>query len=308
MEENESNAPRKKLFLDLFKEGNSSLGAFETRKKELSPEQIALETQQLWKQLRREFPKTGKISTLRKRKIRYGLAASLALLMIAGLLWFFVHNTGEHFIFQTSYGETKSITLPDQSGVMLNANSKLSYKKDWDQQASREVWLEGEAYFQIEKKQRDIKFIVHTEHLEVEVLGTQFNVKERRGTTEVVLNTGKVKVKRAGKEPLLMEPGELVKYSVNTESYAVKTVDPEIYGSWRHHILNFEDNSLGEITSVLEDNYGYTITFQEEGLADERFTTTLSSDNIDILFPMLEESFDLKVRREGKKVNIARAH
>src|SRR5690606_22589795 len=122
------------------------------------------------------------------------------------------------------------------------------YPEDWDHQAVREVWLEGEAFFHVQEKSSPggIKFIVHTEGVDVEVLGTRFNVRNRRHATEVVLNSGKVKLNFGGKEEVLMEPGDLVEYSAKTQSYAHKQVNSETYTSWRNHVLTFDESTLDE--------------------------------------------------------------
>ena len=95
----------------------------------------------------------------------------------------------------TRYGETQTILLPDSSTVLLNANSRLTLSTDWTD--TREVWLEGEAFFRVRKIKRitspasaeHVKFIVRTDRLNVEVLGTEFNVRQRSEKTAVLLKS-----------------------------------------------------------------------------------------------------------------------
>ena len=310
MEGHSHNRRRKKLFLDLTPKEDPSIGAFETRKAAgVSQEEIEKETDRLWARIQQEgkenpFP----VRALKRRRFFYAAAATVALLIVAYVA-FFPLSTNSSVSFQTAYGEMQPITLPDGSTVLLNANSRLTYPENWDHQAVREVWLEGEAYFHVQKTsdQEGIKFIVHTEGLDVEVLGTQFNVRNRRSATEVVLNSGKVKLNFEGKEDIYMEPGDWVEYSVKTHNYDRKQVNPETYTSWRNHMLIFEESTLGEIAAVLEDTYGFDFSFQAPEIAQQRFTTTLPTDQIDILFPMLEESFHLKITQNGKKITVENA-
>jgi ferric-dicitrate binding protein FerR (iron transport regulator) len=103
--------------------------------------------------------------------------------------------------------------------VLLNANSQLRTPARWPAGARREVWLEGEAFFQVTKKGAapgggtdGARFVVHTGQVDVAVLGTRFNVTNRRGQTTVTLNEGKVKLEEGDLDgAVIMEPGELVR-------------------------------------------------------------------------------------------------
>ncbi len=124
---------------------------------------------------------------------------------------------------------------------MLNAHSHIAFKTDWNSGTAREVWLDGEANFNVNhlnKSGRAVteneRFIIHTRLLEVEVLGTVFNVKERRGKVEVSLKSGSVQVQvkaEKGKQWLL-KPGEVAVYSNTTKVLQKLIQDPEIHKAW----------------------------------------------------------------------------
>ena len=80
--------------------------------------------------------------------------------------------------FQTTYGETKRILLPDSSTVLLNANSSISWSTQWKQVGKREVNLKGEAFFDV-RKMNGMQFVVQSGGMKVKVLGTVFNVRNR---------------------------------------------------------------------------------------------------------------------------------
>jgi transmembrane sensor len=93
---------------------------------------------------------------------------------------FFGNNEGGKLAVQTEYGKLKQVLLPDSSSIVLNANSKIEYDKNWSKGKRREVWLEGEAFFDVRHLNQDTtqvstydQFVVHTEDLDVEVLGKQ---------------------------------------------------------------------------------------------------------------------------------------
>jgi hypothetical protein len=130
-------------------------------------------------------------------------------------------NVPVHSIqYTTNPGEQQKITLPDGSLVYLNERSTLAYTDNWSKGADREVQLQGEAYFQVEKKVysgEKVKFMVVTRDVTVEVVGTEFNVNDRQQGTRVFLNEGRVRLslKNLG-EIINMLPGDLVQYDAAT--------------------------------------------------------------------------------------------
>src|SRR5579872_616700 len=118
------------------------------------------------------------------------LVVAASLTAIAFGIWWIGARTGhlQYSEIRTGYGEIKSVLLPDSSVVTLNANSTMRIPEQWTEASGRQVWLEGEAYFQVQKKPATAeKFVVHTKEVDVEVLGTKFNVNARRERAVVSL-------------------------------------------------------------------------------------------------------------------------
>jgi transmembrane sensor len=212
--------------------------------------------------------------------------------------------------YSTQFGETRSLTLPDGSEVTLNANSSIRFSETWNQFSPREVWLDGEAFFEVEKvftktsqtaHPAPIKFIVHTRSLEVEVLGTEFNVNNRREETKVVLKSGKVKlnVKDGEKvEEIFMEPGEMVAFNEMSKVLTKEVVNPDIHASWKNHQLIFEEAMLGDIACILEDDYGVVVKFEDPLLAHEQFTGLVPSDDINMLLEAFTKLYGIQITKE----------
>lgn len=121
------------------------------------------------------------------RKRWMWIASVAAVLIIAISLWVVIPRTDTSLV-QTKYAEQKIIALPDETEIVLNSNSTLNYQKGWQSGKPREVWLEGEALFRVRHINSNntlasapTPFIVHTSLVNIEVLGTVFNVRERRG-------------------------------------------------------------------------------------------------------------------------------
>lgn len=232
-------------------------------------------------------------------------AASVAILLVSTLA-FLLFFQSDVVTYQTSFGETREINLPDGSKVVMNGNSTLSFIPDWNTDEAREVQLAGEAFFSVVHTQNDQQFIVRTiDEVSVEVLGTEFNVHNRRHITKVVLNEGKVKVNIQvddEKQEVVMAPGESVTYSQTTQEYQKQIVNTETYTSWKDDLLIFEDQSLQEIAHILEDSYGYKIHFANNEISKYKFRASIPTNRLDVIFTMLAKSLDLKIEKDGKEI------
>jgi len=272
--------------------------------------------QEVWSKIKPVLQEDALLSVNRWKIIplRLGIAASLVAVLLAGV-FLLSHYLSATTNYQTAYGETKEITLPDGSTVMLNANSTLRFASDWQLAEVREVWLEGEAFFDVRQIPLStdgnvrLPFVVHSQNMDVEVLGTTFNVKDRQEYSEVVLNTGKVNVTPQMDQqtaPIAMSPGDRLAYSASEQAWRIQQINPEIPTAWRHQELIFDEMRLKEIAQLLEDVYGYEITFGSEEIKLYAFTGNIKADEIEMLLPMLERSFNLNIQQEGQKIRLIR--
>ena len=236
------------------------------------------------------------------------VAAVVCFLLIGGYLVQRFALSTPYQEYTTTFGEQQEIILPDDTRVTLNANSLLKFEKAWSESPTREVWLEGEAFFEVVKQPGavDGRFIVHTLRLDVEALGTSFNVQARDEETHVVLNTGKVKLHPAhsasGKSDLFLKPGDM---ATLRQDRLVKTqVNPQHYSSWQDNRLFFDNVSIREIARRLKNTYGYEVTVEKPEWLDLTFTGSCPADDISILLTALSESFHLKVTRKNKKITL----
>lgn len=241
------------------------------------------------------------------------IAASLTgLLLLAGASVWYMNQAHQQEI-HTAFGENRTVTLPDGSTVLLNGNSTISFRDDWDQQEDREVWLDGEGYFKVAKKHRTgrpsaspIKFITHTPVLDITVLGTQFNVNTRRGATAVMLVEGRVQLNKPGQTRpdriVEMKPGQFASARPDIEKVAIRTEKSQLYTSWTQHEFVFENTALSDIAQQLRDTYGINITLEDAELGNRRFTGNLSNQSTETLLTTLALTFDLDVQHDGDRI------
>lgn len=172
---------------------------------------------------------------------------------------------------QVATEETKEywLTLDDGSVIHLNNDTYLIYPEKKDAK-TREVILDGEAYFMV-AKDADRQFIVHTNHGDVKVYGTEFNVstRETEGTTEVVLVEGSVSVTPKSGGERHIEPGQ--KATVGT-TVTIEQVDVDRYVAWNTGKFAFQDWPLSRIMEVIAKWYGVGVSYEDEALGEPRLS------------------------------------
>lgn len=254
-----------------------------------------------------------KFSLLKAVNGRFARFAAIFIgLIMAGAILYFNYSNEKSIRFHTRYGQIRTVELPDGSLVDLNANSTLSYGSDWGNNHEREVWLTGEAFFKVAKRLsgKNALFIVHAGNLDIQVLGTHFNVNNRRNKTEVVLSSGRVKVfntdtSRPG--VLYMDPGEMVSYESRNHRFGKKEVDTTLYTSWTEHLFVFKNTPIKAIAQRLKDTYGYDVTIANDSLANLTFTADIkisNEDDVQLLLNLLAESFHCSIEKRGRRIII----
>ena len=226
-------------------------------------------------------------------------------LLIASAVYYYNWRTATIFD-STAYGEIKAITLPDSSRIILNANSTITYLKHWRKDRPREIQLTGEAYFIVThlnktplKVSNSERFIVNTGDVKVEVLGTEFDVKNRRQKTNVVLKSGKVKItfREQKNRQIILSPGEMMSYSEDKRELEKTHTDPLTATAWMDKKLILENVSVNTIIEYLEDYYGYKVIVKDTAIGNKRLEGTLLLDNIkDIIF-VLKTSLDIRIEK-----------
>ena len=216
------------------------------------------------------------------------------------------------------------VALPDGSTITLQPRSSVSYPKEFDGRKEREVYLSGEAFFNV-KKNPERPFFVYANELVTKVLGTSFSVKayEDSGQLEVVVKTGKVSVftrKSHSKESedciseteqTILTPNQKVLYSRSEERMKKMLVDfPEVIASSDPAvapIASFQDAPVSKIFANLEAAYGIDIVYDENLMGDCLLTASFSNeslyDKIDLICKGIEAEFkvmDSKIQISGR--------
>lgn len=215
-----------------------------------------------------------------KKKVISGVLGWIAAVLFAGIIifagWYFWRPGVLSIQIVTGNDEIKTVILPDSSVITLNKNSRLKYSSNLNQASLRQVWLEGEGFFEVyETDSRP--FIVHSGELDAEVLGTSFNVHKRGSIINISLNSGKIKIdlKDDPGSVIYLQPGDFIQYSGRDKHIFKKQVIPELYSAWSNEKFELDKVSLNIIGDYIADIYGYELRIDNSDLAEIKISGIL---------------------------------
>ena len=230
---------------------------------------------------------------IQKRRMLSAAAAVIAVILTIGIFFQYGRSSKQEIATNDISPQKKArsivqeenrlIFLPDGSRVILNAGSRLNYPSSFDGSESREVFLEGQAFFDVTHNKAK-PFIVHTGQLTTIVLGTAFNIKALPGDKEITVTVtrGRVKVKDAIRELGIITPNHEIRYDRQKETAVLKTINDDHYLDWKDEKLLFDNVTVAEAAKMLEEKYKVTIMINDESVNSQRFTTTFPKDiNLD---------------------------
>ncbi|HRP30945.1 MAG TPA: FecR domain-containing protein [Agriterribacter sp.] len=279
---------------------------------------------------------TNQVSKVLRLK-QWWIAAAMLGLLFLGSRWLWVNyaqpkqqkEVSEIF---AARGVKSHLFLPDGSSVWLNSDSKIYYDKRFNG-ATREVTLDGEAFFKVVKNKKR-PFIVHTSAIDIKVLGTSFNVKAYKTdpTIETTLITGSVEIENKiepGQSKILLKPKEKLIYSkleldqpVSSSEISkpektkkpsgvlVKTLPPGIADtafaetSWVHNRLIYDGDSFSELAKKMERWFNVQIVFKNKAVSEARLVGAFEDETIEQALQALQMITPFNFNIKGSMVEI----
>jgi transmembrane sensor len=176
-------------------------------------------------------------------------------------------------------GKRASLIFADGSRVTVRPGSKVIFPTMFAQN-EREIYVQGEAFLEVSKNKKR-PFIVKTELMDVEVLGTSFDVSAYPGENEqsVVLVTGSVKVRSASSDETKIVPNQRYSFDKTSQMQSVNEVNVFPYISWKDGILSFNSENLGNVLNELSNYYGVEFDYKPNVLDEIHITGKLDLNN-----------------------------
>ncbi len=235
--------------------------------------------------------------TARKRLLKprvLAAAASVALLLSFGT-WFLLQPTWQTE--QTAFEETAIIQLEEGTKIVLNENSSIRYKSNLANASKREIWLEGEAYFEVEHNEKP--FVVHTDRGDIRVLGTTFNVEQRAKYLQTTLIEGKVEITFASHPAFEMKPGTSILLDAK-DKVSNQVFDLNKTLAWKANKsakLLLKNVKIEMIVAQLDTDFGITLKVANASLLDRRISAPLLRNDSKLLLEALAELYDLQIEQ-----------
>jgi len=194
-------------------------------------------------------------------------------------------------------GEEYQLVLSDGTQVWLNSESRLKFPVQFAKN-KREVILEGEAFFEVTKNP-EAPFIVKTGPMNVEVLGTSFNVSAYKdeASIQTTLVEGKVRVSSTfgQSQEQVLKPNEQAVFNKSNNQIEIIEVNAALYACWREGVFVFDEDNLEDILKKLSRWYDLNVFFKSEEVRAYQFSGKLPRfKNCNELLEMIEKTTDVQ--------------
>lgn len=240
-----------------------------------------------------------------KKTIKF-TAIILPLLIIISLFTYkyFSLEKQNNFIVSVDRGNKATVTLPDQSKVWMNSNSTLEYKKG--ERNIREVKLSGEALFRVYKNRKQ-PFIVTINNLNIEVLGTSFNIKAKpdKDIIEISLIEGSLKMQSEDlSQDYYLKPNEKAIFSKSKKQLQIFATDTELETAWRNNKLSFRSEKFIDVMSMLEDWYDVKIISKCPEIENDLISGSFKEEKLETILKSLIIQYNINYIISGDTIII----
>ncbi len=269
------------------------------------PEDVKLQ----FKQIREKIRFSSLKAKMKRLFIVLGKAAAVLFIpLLAAVLYFYFNQTtsSELLTLTTQKGEQTSVILPDGSKVWLNVDTKLSYPVDYGVK-SRNLKLEGEAYFEVEKND-ELPFEVASANIVTKALGTRFIVSAypENSIVKSSLVKGSVEVKYDGKNELL-KPGQQLIYNKKNPEIKIKAFDENYELAWKNNQLVFRLTPFSEVITELEKWFDVNIEYDPAAFKSETLTVQFEKyESLETILRVIAKANGFKFTITDKKLKISK--
>ena len=267
---------------------------------------VSLITWKAWKKLEQRL---NSEKSSRNIWLKTALSIASVIIVVIGIgLTLLVNNINQQFVtIQTQKGQNVEVFLPDSSKVYLNTNSSLKYNA-WLFSYNRDVEMEGEAFFDV-RKQSSGKFRVNVEEVNVQVLGTRFNVNayNKENHVEVVLEEGLVELTLDNDSQFRkqLKPGQRAVIELADKSLLLTDVNPVIFSSWKEGVLYFHDQKLEVFFDRLEKRYGVRFILDDDiRLQQLSINMTIRNDKMEDVLKIIELTLPVRMITEEESIMV----
>lgn len=237
------------------------------------------------------------------RRTNFGwikIAASIIIIVGIGLIAYLLTDNSKQVTVLAGQNVLND-TLTDGSVVTINKGSSISYNSKLKGD-TRKVELKGEAFFNVTPNKKK-PFVISVNDVQITVVGTSFNVKNNDGNTEVVVETGIVKVTKAGKT-VELKANEKIEVHAQDSILNKEQVSDKLYNYYRTKQFVCDETPLWKLVEVINDAYGSNIVIGNPAIRNLTLTTTFDNESLDQVLNVISETFSITIVKEGNTITL----
>lgn len=205
------------------------------------------------------------------------------------------------------YGKRFELELSDGTIAYLNAGSSLKYPVNFIKGQERRVYLEGEAFLEVAKNVSRPFFVTTSDNLNIQVLGTKFNVSNypEDHDTEVVLVEGSVGLGVDNRtNDIVLKPGFKGTFDKQEKNFTAKPVITSTYTSWMKGVLIFRNTTFENILKRLERHYNVTIVDKNQKFAKKKFNANFGNESLEKVLDYFQNTYGIDYEIDNDKITI----
>lgn len=250
------------------------------------------------------FTEAKVVSIQKKSGRRIGIylriAVAVALVIIASV-WTFNYLNKPDYQQVVAQNEVEEDKLPDGTEIALNQFSSIRYPEKLDDNFRR-VELKGDAFFEVERDTAR-PFIITTQNIEIEVLGTSFYVdsRENQAQIQVIVETGSVAMTSESNK-IVLAANEIGVFDKSTGQLTKKENKDVNYLAWKTDILVFENTSLESVIFDLNRKFHAQISMANQELSSCPLTATYDDKSLEAIVLIIEKTLDIEAQIDGEKI------
>ncbi len=255
-----------------------------------------------WERVRSAIRPEARIKRMRWLRV----AAAVAILVIGGLTWMKLYSTSMEEVRNLSGEGPMEVALPDGTDVWLNRESAVRFPRRFAR-AERRVELEGEAYFEVTRRE-DQPFRIETGSTVTEVLGTSFSIMAYPDSLRswIQVYSGKVSFASltAADDRVILEKDQGAVFVKTAEELFVREGAGINALAWKTMVFQFDDVPLPKVASILSRAYDTDIKLVRPALANCRLNASYEEEELDVILQSIALVFDLEIDREGNTIRL----
>lgn len=240
----------------------------------------------------------AKIVALKPAKLWLTIAAAV-IILIGGMWIYFSLQSVPQVQFATTR-EVRVDTLSDGSVITLNKATVLNYPEKFTGKQRNVILAKGEAFFSVAHN-KAMPFIISADGTTIRVVGTSFNVKNKNGNVEVIVETGIVQVSRNG-NAVLLRPGEKVLVQQNVPALVKENTPDHLYTYYRSKEFVADNTPLWRMVQVLNEAYDSNIVIGKKELNDLPLNTTFKNESLDDILEVISRTFKITVEKKQDSI------